>query len=70
MLQSAIYADLQAPSYLSPSFALLGLPSARSQKSSFARFSAWGRALLTRSELDNLNSHLLRDIGLAEHRGD
>ncbi len=64
MLQSAIFADLQAAEVDSPAGSLLSQLGSFSQKGSLARMAAWGRSLLVRNELHGLNGHLLRDIGL------
>ena len=63
MLQSAIFADLQAFEVESPAGALLHGRGFFSRKVSFARLADWGRSLLVRNDLKALNDHLLRDIG-------
>lgn len=64
MLQSAIFSTLQATETASPlGFSVLPRRSA-TRKGSFSRIAAWSRSLLMRNDLQRLNAHLRRDIGL------
>ena len=70
MLQSAIYADLHVKGFATPASVFHTLGRRTVEKSSFARLANWGRSLLLRDELTNLNGHLLRDVGLCDHSAD
>ena len=63
MLQSAIFADLQALGVESPAGVLLSRRLGETAKGRFSRLTAWSRAFRVRDELQGLSGHMLRDIG-------